>query len=83
MADDISRNTFDPAKHHQGVRLQQGRVWVEADFNEQVDIVNHRLEQTPAVFLWRSWRSRFDPEPVGHFGKDAREVGRATAKLAL
>src|SRR5690606_4848861 len=29
-----------------GVRLQQGRVWVDADFNEQADIVHQRLKET-------------------------------------
>jgi hypothetical protein len=39
---DITRVTFDPARHLSGVRMQQGRVQLDADWNEQVDIVAHR-----------------------------------------
>lgn len=44
MKADLSRSTFDAAKHYRDVRLQQGRVQLDADFNEQVDIVAHRVE---------------------------------------
>ena len=48
MKGDYSRQTFDPARHFSTVRLQQGRVQVDADFNEQVDLALHR-EQTGAA----------------------------------
>ena len=35
MKGDISRETFDVAKHYSGVRMQQGRVQTDADWNEQ------------------------------------------------
>jgi hypothetical protein len=35
---DFSRKTFDPNDHHIAVALQQGRVLVDADWNEQVDL---------------------------------------------
>jgi len=41
MKGDFTRNTFKPAKHYSGVRLQQGRVQVDADWNEAVDILAH------------------------------------------
>lgn len=44
MKADLSRSTFDPAKHFRDVRLQQGRVQLDADFNEYVDIVARRIE---------------------------------------
>ena len=44
MGSDISRFTFDPSKHYSGVRQQQGRVNLDADWNEQVDIAAHRIE---------------------------------------
>jgi hypothetical protein len=31
---DISRNAFNPAKHYSGVRMQQGRVIIDDDWNE-------------------------------------------------
>jgi hypothetical protein len=39
---DISRNAFDPAKHYSSVRMQQGRVMVDDDWNENERI---RLDQ--------------------------------------
>jgi hypothetical protein len=39
MKGDFSRFTFDPRKHYTGVRMQQGRVQLDADWNEQVDIL--------------------------------------------
>ena len=48
MGSDISRSTFDPGKHYSGVRQQQGRVSVDADWNEQVDIASYRVS-TEAV----------------------------------
>jgi len=41
MKGDFSRNSFRPAKHYSGVRQQQGRVQLDADWNEQVDIRTH------------------------------------------
>jgi hypothetical protein len=44
MKADISRATFDPDKHYLRVLMQQGRVQLDADFNEQVAIVLHYLQ---------------------------------------
>ena len=41
---DISRKTFDSQKHYSGVLQQQGRVQVDADWNEQLAIQHHRTE---------------------------------------
>jgi hypothetical protein len=46
MRGDFTRSTFHPVDHYSGVLLQQGRVQVDADWNEQVDIVRHRDETT-------------------------------------
>lgn len=43
MKGDFSRVTFDPSRHYSGVRMQQGRVQLDADWNEQVDITEHRI----------------------------------------
>ncbi len=42
MAGDFSRNTFDSRKHFSGVLMQQGRVLVDAEWNEQLAIQHHR-----------------------------------------
>jgi hypothetical protein len=41
MAGDISRSSFNPLKEFSGVRMQQGRPQLDADWNEQVDIANY------------------------------------------
>jgi uncharacterized protein DUF6519 len=40
---DFSRDTFDPRKHFSRVLVQQGRVQVDADWNEQTSILLHYL----------------------------------------
>lgn len=44
MKGDFSRSTFNPHNHYSGVRMQQGRVQVDADWNENLDILLHRIE---------------------------------------
>ena len=44
MKGDFTRSTFKPRKHYSGVRMQQGRVQLDADWNEQIDIAAHRTE---------------------------------------
>lgn len=44
MKSDLTRDTFDPAKHYRAVQQQQGRVQLDADWNEQLDITGHRIE---------------------------------------
>lgn len=46
MKSDKSRDTFHPEKHFSSVRLQQGRVLTDADWNEQSDVIEHRDETT-------------------------------------
>jgi Family of unknown function (DUF6519) len=43
MAGDYTRVTFDPYRDHVGVLMQQGRVTLDADWNELVDLVDRRL----------------------------------------
>ncbi len=42
MKGDFSRFTFDRRKHYAGVRLQQGRVQLDADWNEQDDLAAYQ-----------------------------------------
>ncbi len=46
MKGDFTRSTFDHKKHYSGVRMQQGRVQLDADWNEQVDIQTYLIEQS-------------------------------------
>ncbi|MEJ2004035.1 MAG: DUF6519 domain-containing protein, partial [Cyclobacteriaceae bacterium] len=43
MPSDITRLIFDKKKHYSGVRMQQGRVLLDSDWNAQHDIYHHRL----------------------------------------
>ena len=54
MKGDFSRNTFRPAKHYSGVRMQQGRVQLDADWNEQLDIQSHLDETTHRDVIGRA-----------------------------
>jgi hypothetical protein len=58
VAGDITRNTFDPVKHYSAVRQQQGRVSVDADWNEQADITLHRVQTETADVLGRTGAPR-------------------------
>lgn len=42
MPGDFSRKTFDKKKHYSGVLMQQGRVQLDADWNEELDIEQYR-----------------------------------------
>ena len=44
MKGDFTRWSFDPAKHYHSVLKQQGRVDLDADWNEQGAITTHRVE---------------------------------------
>ena len=48
MKGDFSRLTFDRKKHYSGVLMQQGRVLVDADWNEQQRISRYRMETQTA-----------------------------------
>ncbi|MDM0112235.1 DUF6519 domain-containing protein [Variovorax sp. J22R133] len=45
MKGDLSSNTYKRSAHYSAVRMQQGRVITDADFNEQADITRHRDER--------------------------------------
>lgn len=45
MYGDFSRDTFDRTKHHRRVLMQQGRLMLDADVNEQAAILLHADEQ--------------------------------------
>jgi hypothetical protein len=41
MKNDLTRSTFRRERHYSSVRMQQGRVQLDADWNEQLDIEMH------------------------------------------
>ena len=64
MKGDLSRETFDPAARYSAVRLQQGRVVTDADFNEQGDIT-------------RYYARRLAEDTIGPCGAPADHAGYA------
>jgi photosystem II stability/assembly factor-like uncharacterized protein len=54
MRGDYSRLRFRPRDHYSSVRLQQGRVQLDADWNELVDIQAHRDQETTIDVVGRS-----------------------------
>ena len=44
MKADLTRSTDRPDQHYRAVRMQQGRVQLDAEWNEQQDILNRRIE---------------------------------------
>lgn len=48
MKGDFTRSTFQRQKHYTSVRMQQGRLQLDSDWNEQADIQNH-LRQAQVV----------------------------------
>ncbi len=44
MKGDFSRSTFRPLNHYRGVLMQQGRVQLDADWNENLEVLLHRIE---------------------------------------
>lgn len=66
MKGDLSRDTFGPAARYSAVRMQQGRVITDADFNEQGDITRDRTQ-------------RLVKDAIGPCGAPAENPGYALA----
>jgi hypothetical protein len=54
MPGDVSRSTFSKSRHYRAVRNQQGRVVLDADWNEQADITAHRFDTEALDLVGRS-----------------------------
>lgn len=62
MGADFSRIRSNPLRDHAAVHLQQGRVLLDADFNEAVDIIDRRLRALASDVLGRSTVSQTTPD---------------------
>jgi hypothetical protein len=61
MRGDFSRQTFDPARHHAAVLQQQGRVQLDADWNEQQLLALHRHATTTRDVVGTAGAPRGEP----------------------
>jgi hypothetical protein len=60
MKGDFSRSTFRRNKHYDGVRLQQGRVLLDAEMNELVDVQNYLRTTTARDIIGPAGAPRYD-----------------------
>lgn len=51
MAGDYSKNGFVPARRASAVLMQQGRVTLDSDQNEQATVVDRRIPQPRPRYL--------------------------------
>ncbi|HWM24550.1 MAG TPA: DUF6519 domain-containing protein [Chthoniobacterales bacterium] len=61
MRGDFSRETFNPASHYNGVLQQQGRVQLDADWNEAEAIARHRDQTTVKDVVGVTGAPRVEP----------------------
>jgi hypothetical protein len=62
MSGDYSRTRFRPGKHYQGVLRQQGRVGLDAEWNEYVDLQDRRWRAESIDVVGRCGVSSETPE---------------------
>ena len=67
MKADLGAVTFDPGKHFLRVVMQQGRVQLESDWNEQIAILVHGLRTLAADLIgpWGGSVGAFAVAPIG------------------
>src|SRR5262245_17355798 len=53
MKGDFTRDSFDPARRFRRVLMQQGRVQIDADFNEQASIILRYLQSLSTDVIGR------------------------------
>lgn len=53
MSGDYSRKTFDPLRDFSGVLMQQGRVQLDADWNELIGIISRRVRAETTDIIGR------------------------------
>jgi hypothetical protein len=84
MKGDFSRDTFRPDRRFRSVLQQQGRVGVDADANEQADILNSRADDAARDTIGRAGRPNGQFTITVEAGNLKMAPGRSisTARLA-
>src|SRR5438874_2444012 len=80
MAGDYTRMTFRPRRDYAGVLMQQGRVTLDADWNELVELLDRRFRAELIDTIGRCVYSRETPDAflIG-FSGGALTIGRGRA----
>lgn len=55
MKGDFTRDTFDRSRHYSRVLMQQGRVQLDADWNEQAALMLHQLRRLAVDLVGPAW----------------------------
>jgi hypothetical protein len=76
MKGDLSRSTYRSSNHYSSVRLQQGRVLLDADWNEQADIGMHVDRTTTGDVVGVCGAPKHAPNEFKHFKVAVEENGR-------
>ncbi|NJR48772.1 MAG: hypothetical protein HC780_03625 [Leptolyngbyaceae cyanobacterium CSU_1_3] len=79
MKGDFTRSTFRPQNHYSSVRMQQGRLQLDADWNEQIDIQRHLLQMQARDMLGTSGVPMADLSTERSFQIDVIENGKDLA----
>jgi hypothetical protein len=75
MKGDFTRLTFDKKKHYRGVLMQQGRVQLDSDWNEQVQIAEHRYSTFFGDFVGQSGAPAENSMALSQKYSDALDLG--------
>ena len=78
MKGDFTRLTFDRKKHYRGVLMQQGRVQLDSDWNEQVQIAEHRYSTFLGDFVGQSGAPAENGMAIMQKRSDALSLGEKT-----
>ena len=81
MKADLSRSTYRPSNHYSSVRLQQGRVLLDAEWNEHADIGLHVGRTTTGDVVGLCGAPKYGPTEFKHF-KVAVEPNGADLRIA-
>jgi hypothetical protein len=70
MKGDYSRFSFDAKKHYRAVLMQQGRLQLDSDWNEQVQMMEHRYNAFFRSMVGRSGTPKYDEMKLDRNGKE-------------
>ncbi len=75
MSLDVSKHSFDPTKDFTGVLMQQGRVQLDSDWNEMVEIIDRRWRSESLDIIGRAVVPKETP--------DGFKIGISGANLTI
>ncbi len=82
MKGDFTRFTFQPEKHYRSVLMQQGRVQLDADWNEETQIQAHFV-QSQAKDMIGVYGAATDEAGNGYEKRDSFKITPVSSDLAI